>query len=39
MIWDILCYVMGAVCIIGPLALILWYFSAAKARLKDFHNK
>ncbi len=39
MVWDILCYLMGAVCIIGPLALILWYFSAAKARLKEFHKR
>jgi hypothetical protein len=39
MIWDVMCYIMGAVSIIGPICLIFWYTSAAKKRLKEFHNR
>ena len=37
--WDVLCYIMGAVSIIGPICLIFWYAGAAKKRLDDFKKK
>lgn len=37
--WNAMCYIMGAISIIGPVCLIFWYFSAAKKRLQDFNSK
>ena len=37
--WNILNYIAGAACIIGPVALVVWYFQAAKAKVKKLNDK
>ena len=37
--WDVMCYIMGAISIIGPIALIFWYVQGAKAQLKKLHGE
>lgn len=37
--WDIACYIFGAICIIGPICIVFWYFSAAKEQLRKLHEK
>jgi len=39
MIWNVFCYIFGAISIIGPICLIFWYGSAAKKRLQDFNSR
>ena len=36
--WDIFNWIFGLICIIGPICLIFWYFSAAKKQLKNLHE-
>ena len=36
--WDVTCYIMGAVSIIGPIALIFWYLQGAKEQLARLHE-
>ncbi len=38
MVWDALNLFFGIVCIIGPLALIVWYFKAAKVQLENLNK-
>jgi len=38
MAWDVACYIAGAICIIGPIGLIFWYFGAAKQQVKRLHE-
>ena len=35
MVWDILNWVFGITCIVGPLCLVGWYYGAAKKQVKD----
>ena len=37
--WDIANYIAGAMCIIGPVALVVWYFRAAKDRIEKMNDK
>ena len=36
--WNVMCYVMGAISIAGPIALIFWYVQGAKAQLANLHK-
>ncbi len=36
--WDVTCYIMGAISIAGPIALIFWYVKGAKAQLKNLNS-
>lgn len=37
--WDILCYIAGAVSIVGPLLIIYFYFKTVSRRLKEFKER
>ena len=37
--WNIGNYIAGAMCIIGPILLVVWYFRAAKERFKKMNDK
>lgn len=34
MVWGVLCYIFGAIAIIGPILCAFWYFGAARRKLK-----
>ncbi len=38
MVWDIFNWIFGIISIVGPLALIAWYFQAAKAQLENLNK-
>lgn len=38
MVWDVMNWIMGIICIVGPICLIFWYFGAAKQQLKNLHE-
>jgi len=35
MVWDLLNWVFGIMCIAGPLCLVGWYYGAAKKQFRD----
>jgi hypothetical protein len=37
--WNVINYIFGAICIIGPICLIFWYGAAAKERIKEMKAK
>ncbi len=37
--WDFWCNVAGAICIIGPLFLVGWYYKAVKVKIKKLHDQ
>lgn len=37
--WNVANYIAGAMCVIGPLFLIVWYFKAAKKRVEKLNKK
>lgn len=37
--WDIGCYVFGAISIVGPILLIVWYLGAAKEQVRKLNEK
>jgi len=37
--WNVTCYIMGAISIIGPICLIFWYVKGAKAQLANLNKK
>ena len=38
-LWDVLCYVAGAVAMIGPMFIVYFYFRAVRRRLREFHKQ
>lgn len=36
MVWGVFTYIFGAICIIGPLCLVYWYWKAAKHKFREF---
>ena len=38
-VWDTLCYIAGAVAIVGPLIIIYYYFRTVKRRLEEFNKR
>ena len=36
--WDISCYIFGAIAIVGPLFIIVWYFQEAHKRVKELNR-
>ncbi len=37
--WDFWCNVAGAMCIIGPILLIVWYAKAVKVKIKKLNDQ
>ena len=37
--WDTLCYIAGAVSIVGPIAIIWFYVRTVRQRLKKFNEE
>lgn len=37
--WNVANYIAGAICVIGPLFLIVWYFRAAKEQVRKLQEK
>lgn len=37
--WDAGCYIFGAISVIGPICLILWYLKGAKAQIDRLNAK
>ena len=33
--WDLSCYIMGAVAIVGPCTIAFWFFEASRQRFRD----
>jgi hypothetical protein len=38
-IWDVLCYIAGAIAIVGPLFIVYYYFRAVRRRLREFNKQ
>lgn len=38
-VWDVLCYLAGAVAIIGPLFIVYYYFRAVRRRLRELDKR
>ncbi len=36
--WDIANYIFGAICIIGPIGLIVWYIKGAREQLRELNK-
>jgi hypothetical protein len=36
--WNVTCYIMGAISIIGPICLIFWYVQGAKEQLSRLNK-
>ncbi len=37
--WNVINYIFGAICIIGPICLIFWYGAEAKRRILEMKAK
>lgn len=37
--WDLSCYIFGAISIIGPICLIVWYVTEAKRKIAELNKK
>jgi hypothetical protein len=37
-VWSTLCYIAGAISIVGPLFLIYFYFQTVRKRLREFNK-
>jgi hypothetical protein len=37
-VWNVLCYIAGAVAIVGPLFIVYYYFRAVSRRLREFNK-
>jgi len=37
--WDLWSDIFGVICIVGPILLVVWYFKAARAQLKNLQDR
>jgi hypothetical protein len=38
-VWDTLCYIAGAVAVVGPLFIVYYYFRTVRRRLREFEHR
>jgi len=36
--WDLSCYIMGAVAIVGPCTIAWWFFKASRKQFRDLNE-